>query len=233
MSKSGRRAGQNIRKLAVKRRAKAIASFASAGLLVVFPLFLARAFEVLFKEISSISSSQQPSSPKFSLIVYALFVISALGLVANGAFLWKRANHAAQGAKGEEEIAQVMLQLEKSGWQVEYGTRLEGGLGDADVICVSPQNNAYVIDVKSHRGEVIADGKQLLRRMGRLTYLFEKNFLSQAMRQAFQVRNQKNLSFVTPVVAFSNAKVSLSSNKLKGVYVVEKSRLVLLLSSLG
>lgn len=126
-----------------------------------------------------------------------------------------------------------MLQLEQSGWQVEYGTRLKGRLGDADVICVSPQNNAYVIDVKSHRGEVIAVGKQLLRRMGKATYSFEKNFLDQVMRQAYQVREQKNLGFVTPIIAFSDAKVSLPPGKLKGVYVVERSRLALLLASLG
>ncbi|MGB3295369.1 MAG: nuclease-related domain-containing protein, partial [Phormidesmis sp.] len=135
-------------------------------------------------------------------------------------------------ARGEEETAQEMLQLEQTGWQVEYGVRL-GRLGDVDIVCTSPQNKTYVIDVKSHRGEVTTDGKQLRRRMGKATYQFEKNFLNQAMRQALQVREQKDLSFVTPIVAFSSAKVSVPVGKLKNVYVVEKSRLVSLLRQLG
>ena len=141
--------------------------------------------------------------------------------------------HADQGAKGEEDTAEEIFQLEQEGWQIEYGMRLSNKLGDVDIVCVSPQNKAYVIDVKSHRGEVTTDGKQLYRRMGKTTYPFEKNFLNQAMKQALQVKEQKGLGFVTPIVAFSNAKVLVPPGKLQKVYVVEKSRLVSLLKSLG
>ena len=233
MPKSSRQAGQNIRELAVKRRVKAIASFASAGLVVFLPFFWVKTFENFLKQISSLNPSQPQSSLNLPPTFYALFVIVALGLVANGVFLWKRANRADQGARGEEETAQEMFQLEQGGCQVEYGIRLGSGLGDADIVCISPQNKAYVIDVKSHRGEVTTDGKQLYRRMGRTTYPCEKSFLEQAMKQALQVKKQKSLSFVTPIVAFSNAKVSVPSGKLQKVYVVEKSRLVSLLKSLG
>jgi hypothetical protein len=233
MPKSSRQAGQNIRELALKRRVKAIASFASAGLVVVLPFFLVKAFEKFLKQVSSLNPSQPQSSFNLPPTFYLLFVIVALGLVAKGVFLWKRANHADQGAKGEEDTAQEMSQLQQEGWQVEYGMRLGNRLGDADIVCISPQNKAYVIDVKSHRGEVTTDGKQLYRRMGKTTYPFEKSFLDQAMKQALQVKKQKNLSFVTPVVAFSDAKVSVPSGKLKKVYVVEKYRLVSLLKSLG
>ncbi len=154
-------------------------------------------------------------------------------MVANGSFLWKRANHADQGAKGEEDTAQEISQLAQLGWQVDYGMRLGSGLGDADIVCISPQNKAYVIDVKSHRGEVTTDGKQLYRRMGKTTYSFEKSFLKQAMKQALQVKKQKNLSFVTPIVSFSDAKVSVPSSRIQNVYVIEKLKLVPLLKSLG
>jgi len=233
MPKSSRRAGQNIRDLAVKRRVKAIASFVSAGLTVFFPFFLVKAFEDFLKQIYSLNPSQPRSSLNLPPIFYVLFVIVALGLVANGVSLWKRANRADQGAKGEEDTAQEMFQLEEDGWQIEYGMRLGNRLGDADIVCISPQNKAYVIDVKSHRGEVTTDGKQLYRLMGKTTYPFEKSFLDQAMKQALQVKKQKKLSFVTPIVAFSDAKVSVPSGKLQKVYVVEKSRLVVLLKSLG
>jgi hypothetical protein len=69
--------------------------------------------------------------------------------------------------------------------------------------------------------------------VGKTNYPFEKNFIDQAIKQALQVKKQKNLSFVTPIVAFSDAKVSVPTGKFKNVYVVEKSRLVSLLNSLG
>ncbi len=234
MPKPNRQAGKNIRKLASKRRFKAITSFISAGV-AVFSLFgLIRIYELFVKLLSPINPSQaQISSLQVPLPIYALFLLVALGLVVNGVYLWKRANHADQGAKGEEEAAQEMVQLEQEGWQIEYGMRLGNRLGDADIVCISPQNKAYVIDVKSHRGTVTTDGKLLYRRMGKTTYPFEKNFLDQAMKQALQVKKQKGLSFVTPMVAFSDATVSIPSGKLQKVYVVEKSRLLLLLKSLG
>jgi hypothetical protein len=78
----------------------------------------------------------------------------------------------------------------------------------------------------------MVDGEQLHRRMGKTNYPFEKDFIDQTMKQALQVRKQKGLKFVTPILAFSEAKVSVPSNRLRKVYVVEKSRLVSLLKSL-
>lgn len=234
MSKLRHQAGQNIRDLAAKRRVKAIYSFASAGLVVFFPFFLVKTFENFLKQVSSLNSAQtQTPTLQLPIHFYGLFVVIALGLVLNGIYLWQRANHADRGAKGEEDTAQEMIQLEREGWQIDYGMLLRGGLGDADIVCVSPQGRAYVVDVKSHRGEVFIDGKKLYRRMGSSTYQFEKDFLKRAMKQALQVKKQKGFSFVTPIVAFSEARVSVPAGKLQGVYVVEKTRLLSLLRSLG
>lgn len=233
MSQVSRRAGQNVRQLALKRRVKAVTSFASAGFVICFPFFLSKIFENLLKQLSSLHSSQPPPSLNLPPAFYALFLILAVGLAFNGAFLWKRAKHADQGAKGEEDIAQAIARLAQEGWKIEYGMRLGNRLGDADIVCISPQNKAYVIDVKSHRGEVTTDGKQLYRRLGKTTYPFEKNFLAQATKQAVQVKKQQGLPFVTPIVAFSDARVVVPAGKIQKVYVVEKSRLVSLLQSLG
>jgi hypothetical protein len=234
MSRASRRAGQNVRELALKRRVKAIGLFASAGLLVFFPFWLVKTFENFTQQISSLNSSQSPTSFNLPPIFYVFFVVMAMGLVANGVFLWKRANHADQGAKGEEDTAQEMLQLEQEGWKVEYGMRLGNRLGDADIVCVSPKNKTFVIDVKSHRGDVTTDGTHLYKRMGKTTYPFKKDFLNQAKKQALQVKKQKNLNhFVTPIISFSRAKVLIPSGKLQNVYIVEKSRLVSLLKSLS
>jgi hypothetical protein len=207
-------AGRNIRELALNRRIKAISYFISA-----FFVFLGSFVVIL--------------NFKFPPIFYLLFIIIALWLIANGAFLWKRANHADQGAKGEEDIAQALSILESQGWQLEYGMRLGNGVGDLDVFCVSPNGKAFAIEVKSHRGEVITDGQELYRRMGNNKYPFEKNFISQTMKQALKIKQQKDLHFVIPILAFSTARVSIQGDKFKNVYIVEKAKLVSLLKSLG
>lgn len=234
MAKQNRRAGQNIRTLATKRRIKAILSLISAGLVIFFPFILIKFFDNLLKQISSLSSTQtQTSTLQFPIYFYSFFVIVALSLILNSIYLWQRANHAAQGAKGEEDMAQEMTQLEQEGWRLEYEMLLGARLGDADIVCMSPKGRAYVIDVKSHRGEVFTNGKYLHRRMGSSTYEFEKDFLERTMKQALQVKKQKGLNFVTPIVAFSEARVSVPAGKLRGVYVVEKARLLFLLRTLG
>ncbi len=233
MSKNDRQAGQNIRELALKRRLKAIISFTSAGFVIFIPTLLIRVFQNFLTQLSTLSSSHNQPTFNLPFAVHALFLFAAVGLTANGVYFWKRANHADQGAKGEEVVALEMSRLVQEGWQVEYGMKLGNRLGDADIICISPRNRAYVIDVKSHRGEVIADGDRLCRRMGKSTYPFEKDFLVQVVKQALQVKQQKSVSFVTPILVFSDAHVSLPNGKLRNVYVVERTRLVALLKSLG
>jgi Nuclease-related domain len=229
-----RKAGRNIRALAMKRRSRAILSFMTAVLIVGMPFGLAKLTNILLQPIAASHSPRIQAPPfDFPFYFYALFVFLAWGLTFNGLYLWKWANHADQGAKGEEDIARVLAPLTQQGWQFEYGMWLKGGLGDADIICISPQAHAFVIDVKSHRGEVTTDGKKLHRRMGRSRYSFEKDFLSQSMKQALQVKKIKKLSFVTPIIAFSQAKVLVPPGKVRGVYVVDKSRLTPLLKTLS
>ena len=114
-----------------------------------------------------------------------------------------------------------------------YGQRLGKGLGDIDVICGSPSGKTYAIDDKSHRCTVVTDGKKLYRRMGKQQHPFEKDFLSQVIKQALQVKKKRGGKFVTPIVVFSNARVAIPSNKVKHVHVVEKPQLAALLRSLG
>ncbi|HEY9639458.1 MAG TPA: nuclease-related domain-containing protein [Coleofasciculaceae cyanobacterium] len=232
MPQSHRRAGQNIRKLALKRRLKAVQSWVAAGLVIVLPLFLVKTFDDLVKHLPAATPSTAASwhmPPYF----YAGLGVIALGLVANGMSLWQQANNADQGAKGEEDSADALEVLKPEGWQIDYNLILGNGLGDADILCISPQRQAYVIDVKSHRGFVTTDGMQLYRRKGTETLPFEKDFLARAMQQALQVKKQKGLKFVTPIVAFSAAKVSVPQGKVQKVYVVEKAKLADLLRSLG
>jgi hypothetical protein len=230
--KPTRRPGQNIRELAQKRRRRAIVSFGSAaGIIVCLPI-AAISESIVAKIYANLKPPIDPPIA-FPLAFYAIFTAVALILALNGLSLWKKANRATQGAKGEEATGKQLIELKKEGWDIEYGMRLGSGLGDADIVCVSPQGKAFVIDVKSHRGQVVTDGKTLYRRTRRNKYPFEKNFLRQSMKQALQVKQQKGLSFVTPIVAFSAARVSVPSGKVAGVYVVGGKRLVGLLRGLG
>ncbi|MDG2614839.1 nuclease-related domain-containing protein [Thermoleptolyngbya sichuanensis XZ-Cy5] len=236
-SQAGLRAGQNVRKLALKRRVKAIFLFVMAGLAIASTISLHQVSLQLSQLTTGTATSNQSSqSLQFSLSLY-LYHLSggaiALGAAFGGLYLWKRAGHADQGAQAEEAIAKLLNPLIAEGWQIEYGLWLGKGLGDADVVCLSPRQQAFVIDVKSHRGTVVTDGVRLLREFGAEKKPFEKDFLRQVKRQAVQVKSQKNWSFfVAPILAFSTAKVALPSGKIEDVYVVEAQRLVDLLRSL-
>ncbi|MBE9065764.1 NERD domain-containing protein [Leptolyngbya cf. ectocarpi LEGE 11479] len=240
MAKSKGRAGRNIRLLALTRRFKAIYSFIGAGIILYLPFPFATFSEAIRQPLTN-SNPEIANSPALPPIIYVAAVVFSMYLVANGIFLWKRANHADQGAKGEEDIAREISSLADSGWQVEYGKRLGKGIGDIDIVYMSPNGKAYVIDVKSHKGTVTTDGKKLYRRIGKTQYPFEKDFLAQVTRQALQVKKKTGVDFVTPIVAFSNARVAIApaltsqfaSNKVKHVYVIDKARLAGLLRSLG
>ncbi|MGD1857539.1 MAG: nuclease-related domain-containing protein [Leptolyngbyaceae cyanobacterium] len=232
MAKSKGRAGRNIRILALSRRFRAVQAFVLAGVVACLPFVLSALAERLRQPLLEISPELQ-DSPAIPPIFYGMGFVFALVLVASGISLWKRANRADQGAKGEEDTANELRSLAADGWQIEYGKRLGKGVGDIDIICVSPGGRTFVVDVKSHRGVVTTDGKQLKRRMGKKQYPFEKDFLIQVTKQALQVKKKTGVDFVTSVVAFSNARVAISNNKVKHVYVIDKAGLVGLLRSLA
>lgn len=208
-------AGKNIRVMALKRRIQALSLFGMAGLLVLLPILLPGILTI------------PVNLPNWAYLgcfgVAVLCVIQAL-------YLWKRANRADQGAAGEEQIAAILKPLQSQGWQLEYNMPIRG-LGDVDVFLLSPQGNAYTIDVKSHQGEVHTDGKQLYRQYGHSRYSFEKDFLREAKRQAVSIKELKKLRFVTPIVAFSRANVLVGREPVAGVYVLGVSELLLCLRS--
>jgi hypothetical protein len=214
--------GKNVRLLALRRRTKAIALWGAAGLLIVLP------FAVTFfvRSLPSLAAVTLPMWTYIACFVLALFTL------LQAQYWWKRANHADQGAAAEEEIAQVLASLENLGWQIEYGVR-DRRVGDVDVFLLSPKGQAYTIDVKSHRGRVQFDGKQLYRQYGQSRKLFEKDFLKQAKHQAVVMKQRKKSKFVTPIVVFSSATIQGISNPVEGVYIIGKEKLLSCLQSLG
>jgi hypothetical protein len=217
-------AGRNVRLLAFHRRTKAISLVGTSVALIALP-FVATSFAKNFLFLPS---------TKFTLpipVYLACFFFAVLVLV-QAQYWWKRANHADQGALAEEEIAAMLDPLKNLGWQIDYGIR-DRRVGDIDVFLLSPKKRAYTIDVKSHKGNVRWNGKQLLRQYGRSQFPFEKDFLKQAKRQAVVMKQNQNSKFVTPLVVFSSATVLDISNPVEGVYVIGREKLLSCLQSLG
>ncbi|WP_030006390.1 nuclease-related domain-containing protein [Picosynechococcus sp. NKBG042902] len=220
VASSPRTAGQNVRRLAFRRRLQSWRAFLAAGGLPVLVVFM---FPVLAIGLGFIAA----------IVIVAIAAFGALGFIFRGLDLWQAANRAVQGARAEENVAKTLQELEPQGWSFEYGMRLDDGLGDADVICFSPQKKTYVIDVKSHKGTVIFQDHRLHRRMGRTIYGFKKDFLQIVMKQALQVRDKKKLDFVTPLLVFTRAQLAVSHKKIRGVYVIGQADLVAKLQELG
>lgn len=200
-----RKAGANIRGLALDRKFKATRSFALAAGCVLGPSFLAlQKFPI--------------PAPLY------LFGPAAGGfLVDQGRELLSLAARADQGARGEEEIGKILQQL-PSGWRTEYN-RPVFGVGDVDVIVYSPQGKAWVIDVKSHGGYIYASQVQLKRKLGKNSVPLEKDFITAAKKLAVLVKDADNLQWVTPVICFSSATVQFK-HPVNGVHVVQKSELL-------
>ncbi|OKH15124.1 nuclease-related domain-containing protein [[Limnothrix rosea] IAM M-220] len=214
------KAGQNVRQMAKRRRWQSWRAFFGA---LMLPLLVVFMFPILALQLGFVIA--------ISLVAIAVF--GAIAFVFRGLDLWEAADRADLGARAEEQVAEVLQTLEPKGWEFQYGMRLDQGLGDADVICVSPRKKTYVIDVKSHKGTVIFQDHRLHRRMGRTIYPFKKDFLQIVMKQALQVRDKKQWDFVTPILVFTRAQLAVSQKKIRGVYVIAQDDLVNKLQELG
>lgn len=204
-------AGKPLRRHAKQLRTKALDKYVVATGWVLLPLlvYVVAPFDPLF-------------------LVAALFIgaLIALPLIEEGKKFWKSSRNFDQGACGEEKTQHVLESLIKSGWIAEYNLRLPQ-VGDIDVWLRSPQGVNFILDVKSHSTEVMLDGDVLKRRYYGKLQDFEKDFLAQIAKEVTAIKKAKKLTNVTPVVVFSDAKVSFSNKKrIRGAYVMELGNLV-------
>lgn len=213
------RAGQPIRALAQRRRTQAGVWVALAIACVAVPLGLPWAWEQWMQESLTVP-----------LWGWAIAVVSGLLCFREAQARWKLANYADQGAAAEEAIADLLIPLQYENWQIDYNVR-DRSVGDIDVVLLSPDGQTYTIDVKSHSGKVGTNGKQLYRLYNRSKYPFEKDFLAQAKRQAIAVKKRRKLSWVTPIVVFTNAIVEVGHQPIAGVRVIPAADLLAYLRS--
>ncbi len=202
--------GEQIRKLVKERRQSAMLSYAFAVLVLMGTVVLFSIFRTSF--------------------VGMLFSLGALVgsyyLYRNGQHLMKRAGDAQRGATAETEVAILLRPLEHQGWQLEYNLRIKRW-GDADVVLHSPQNNWYVVDVKSHSGTKVYESGRLRKRYGRNTFDFnEGNLIDKVKGQATEVKHLKSARWVTALLCFTRGNVDIPTNEVGGVYVVNVTDLV-------
>lgn len=214
------KAGGNIRELGRKRRNGALLRFAGAGGLAITPILISLVLAI---------------TPGIKVLVWVGCLVGAFVLYQKGQHLWMRANHADQGAEGEENVAQLLQTLESQGWTVEYNVPLRRW-GDADAFLRSPKGNYFVVDTKSNFGGVFFDGSVLKRRYGKQIYEFSngKDLLKAARGQAVTLKEMKLIRFVVPILCFTKANLEEidQDKEIAGVYVVSSAKLVSLLKRL-
>lgn len=204
-------AGKPLRRHAKQLRAKALYRYGVATGWVLLPLLV---YVVA------------PFDPLFLVAALLIGALIALPLIKEGKKFWKSSRNFDQGACGEEKTQQVLESLIKSGWIAEYNLRLPQ-VGDIDVWLRSPKGVNFILDVKSHSTEVMLDGDVLKRRYYGKLQDFEKDFLAQIAKEVKAIKKAKKLTNVTPVVVFSDGKVSFSNKKkIRGAYVMELGNLV-------
>lgn len=203
-------AGDNIRKLALLRKIKAY-GYGTGG---IFSLMLILVLIIGF-----------PSSPTIFLAL-PCFVFAVSWLYQSKKF-FRLAAYAEQGAIAEREVSLLLSSLIDLGWKVEYNIKLPRW-GDADIFLLSPKNNAFVIDVKSHKGTIVFENKTLARRYGKKSYPFEKDFLKAVKGQAIALNKIKQKNFITPLLCFSqaNLKIQNKSKRVNGVFITNAQTLI-------
>ncbi len=226
--KAGMRlAGRNPRRLAWQRRWRAVKYWLRA----ISSFLLPFGIESLITKLLDLEP--EDSIPDLWLLcLYSPFWLFGLMSLGQGWRYWKWAGLASQGVVGEAEVAQTLEPLAPEGWQLEYDVPIRAG-GDVDILCTSPQGRLLTLDVKSHNCTVVSHGDHLYRQYGRQRYPFETDLLAQALQQAGQVQRLRQADSVTPLIVFSRAQVRVEAEKLRGVYVTERDRLLDLLRRLG
>ena len=153
-------------------------------------------------------------------------LVGSYYLYRNGQHLMKRAGDAQRGAMAETEVATLLRPLKFQGWQIEYNLRIRRW-GDADVVLHSPQDNWYVVDVKSHSGTKVYESGRLRKRYGRNTFDFnEGDLIGKIKGQATEVKHLKSARWVTALLCFTKGNIDIPNNEVGGVYIVNATDLV-------
>jgi hypothetical protein len=135
----------------------------------------------------------------------------------------KLERRASKGAKAEENIGSLLQQLPDD-YAVFHD--IESPYGNIDHVILSKQDEIFLLETKSHHGEVIHDGKRLLIN----DKPPEKDFIHQILSNTFWLRAEiKKLNgsevFIKPIIVFTNAFVKVYK-PVKNISIINKKYLV-------
>lgn len=138
----------------------------------------------------------------------------------------------ASGLRGEAATWYELHRLDNT-YHVFEDIKLPGHDENIDFVVVGP-TGIYAIEVKNHHGKVEFNGNDLTIN----NKLFEKDFLSQSMREAtsihdYLVKNGVTNAFVIPILVFSHrfAIVRFGIMPVKNVRVIQYRWLVKMITS--
>ncbi|BAY28968.1 hypothetical protein NIES2107_08090 [Nostoc carneum NIES-2107] len=216
MPSTKRSAGENIHRLGQERHQSALLRYTLAVAFLIGTVLL------------FVTNSTSYLGWLLSLAGFA----SSYYLYRSGRHLTKRAGDAQRGAKAEKDVAALLRPLQRQGWYIEYNLKIRRW-GDADLVLHSPKGNWYVIDVKSHGGTKVYENGCLRKRYGRNIYDFEEgDLIGKVKGQAQEVKSIKGARWVTAMLCFTKGDVDISLNEITGVYIVNTTNLISILSQL-
>ncbi len=212
MTNSHGTAGKNAREMA-QQRYKKVTIY--AAVLFIISLLLLNNLNIMVKL----------GLPVTILIAIAVKFI-ADDIEMKGLYVKKRAKDADRGAHAEEVVSERLMNL-PDGYHVFHDIAFDGF--NIDHIVVGP-GGIFLVETKSHKGKIDAQGDTLLLDGAQPP----KNFLNQTWSQTFQLRDflKKQTSKewnVKPILCFTRAFVSIRT-QVKGITVVNKKYLTTYLS---
>jgi Nuclease-related domain len=143
------------------------------------------------------------------------------------------------GHKSANDLDALLCHLksELEDWHFEDRVVLksegEKGDRDIDIIAISPEDNYFIVELKSHEGRVIWDST-----LGKLCYKLEKDpefkpfkddFFAQVKGQGKRLQDFRKLPrFPDLIIVFWRAKIGInpSKNLINKVKIVDRSRLI-------
>ncbi len=139
------------------------------------------------------------------VFIVAIVVVIKTVVESKSKTLKKEENRAERGAKAEESVSDI---LESLGGERSIFHDVDTGRGDIDHIVLSRKHGLFLIETKSHHGEVtIRDGRLLID--GKEP---EKDFIAQTLRNTLWLRDRIKEKtgieiWVQPVIVFTNGFV--------------------------
>lgn len=136
-----------------------------------------------------------------------------------------------KGLRGEGSVSSLLKDALNDNYSVYCDVVIDPKFGNIDYAVIGP-TGLFTIEVKSHRGEIGFNGKQITKN----GQLFEKDILGQSMGQAislhdFLLEKLKVDIFVKPVIVFSGyARMHFGFNSVRNVRVIQKHWLTKLLT---